>query len=564
MSEGLERLARSDSRAGHFVKCLLLVVVCLLAFAPGITRLPPVDRDESRYVQATRQMVASGDLIDIRFQDQPRYLQPAGIYWLQTLAVTASGLGDEAPVWVFRTVSLIAATLAVLACYAAGLRIFGPTIGFMAALGLAGIFMLNFEARIAKTDATILAASLTMQAALAWVYLGVRQARPIPWAAPFVFWIAMGLGVLVKGPIVPAFGLLTIAALSIYDRDISWTKKLRPLAGIALLVLIASPWFIAITMKSGLVFWKIAIGRSFLGKIQEGQQSHGFPPGYYLVIFALTMWPYALETLRGGLKSLRVVRTDPRMAFLFAWVIPIWIVFELVPTKLPHYLLPVFPAQLMLMGWQLTDPAAKAIDFRRWQVWLIWAATFGWVVVTLGLAALAIGLTPYVTGEWNVWGFVAAALAIAAGWLGSGYRPPLPPVARVLAASIAAAAFVGTLASSVLPAIKPIWPAKLIAEAYSANKICPNSVLAVTGFVEPSVVVLVGTDTVLTEGNGAALHLLADPACAMAAVNAPDVPVFLAAFPTGSSKPETLSQFSGFSYTRGDGLDFTLYRLPAR
>ena len=133
----------------------MLAMLCLIAFAPGISRLPPIDRDESRYIQATKQMVASGELVDIRFQNQPRYLQPVGIYWLQALAVTVSGKGAAAPVWVFRTVSLIAATIAVLACYAAGLRLFGPAAGFIAAIALAGIFMLNSEAR-RKTDATVL------------------------------------------------------------------------------------------------------------------------------------------------------------------------------------------------------------------------------------------------------------------------------------------------------------------------------------------------------------------------------------------------------------------------
>ena len=172
----------------------MLVLLCLIAFAPGISRLPPIDRDESRYIQATKQMVASGELVDIRFQNQPRYLQPVGIYWLQSLAVTVSGKGAAAPVWVFRTVSLVAATIAVLACYAAGLRLFGPAAGFIAAIALAGIFMLNFEARIAKTDATVLAAALAMQAALAHVYLGVRQQRAIFSIAPWLFWIAVSIG----------------------------------------------------------------------------------------------------------------------------------------------------------------------------------------------------------------------------------------------------------------------------------------------------------------------------------------------------------------------------------
>ena len=388
MIESLERLARSDSNSGHLTKCLMLVMLCLIAFAPGISRLPPIDRDELRYIQATKQMVASGELVDIRFQNQPRYLQPIGIYWLQTLAVTVSGKGAAAPVWVFRTVSLIAATIAVLACYAAGLRLFGPAAGFIAAIALAGIFMLNFEARIAKTDATVLAAAVAMQAALAHVYLGVRQQRAISSMAPWLFWIAVSVGTIVKGPIVPGLGLLTVAALSIYDRDLSWARKLRPLAGIAIVILVVAPWLVAITAQSGMAFWKEVLGKSLFGKIQGGQQSHGFPPGYYLLTFALTMWPYAVETLRGGLRALRNLRNDPRIAFCVAWVIPMWIIFELVPTKLPHYVLPVFPSLLILMGWALTDRSAQATVLGKWEVWLVRAATFGCIVVTSGLAVL--------------------------------------------------------------------------------------------------------------------------------------------------------------------------------
>jgi len=563
MSELLERLARSDSSRDHWLKCVALVLLCLVAFAPGIASLPPTDRDESRYMQATKQMVASGDLIDIRLQNQPRYLQPVGIYWLQSLAVTVTGQGEAAPAWVYRTVSQLAAIIAVLACYAAGLRLFGPAAGFVAAIGLAGIFMLNFEARIAKTDATVLAAALTMQVALCHIYLGVRQQRPIFRFAPWLFWIAISLGLMVKGPIVPGLAFLTIAALSAYDRDLSWAKRLRPLAGLVIVLLVVLPWFAAITAKSGMQFWNIVLGKSMFAKIQGGEQSHGFPPGYYIVIYALTMWPFALETLRGGLKALRGVRTDPRMAYCVAWAVPMWLLFELVPTKLPHYVLPVFPSLLIVMGWSLTDPSSKAIAFRRWEVWLIWAATLGWLLVTGALAIGSAGLLPYLTGEWSAWGFVAAALALLAGWLGSGYRPPLAPVPRIALATLAAAAFAGTITSAVLPALTLAWPGKEIAQAFHANKPCPSSVLAVTGFLDPSVVFLAGTSTLLTGGQGAADHLKADPACAVAVVDAADEPTFQAAFPPSAPRPEAVTKFAGFNYSNGHRLALTLYRMKA-
>ncbi len=87
------------------------------------------DRDEARFVQATKQMVETGDWIDIRLQDEPRYKKPIGIYWLQGAAVLASGQGADAPIWVYRIPSLAAAILSVLLTYAIGRTLAGPAPG---------------------------------------------------------------------------------------------------------------------------------------------------------------------------------------------------------------------------------------------------------------------------------------------------------------------------------------------------------------------------------------------------------------------------------------------------
>ena len=80
---------RSHARA-----VAVLVAVALLFFLPGFFSIPPIDRDEARFAQATKQMVESGDYVDIRFQDAPRYRKPIAIYWLQGAVVrTASALG---------------------------------------------------------------------------------------------------------------------------------------------------------------------------------------------------------------------------------------------------------------------------------------------------------------------------------------------------------------------------------------------------------------------------------------------------------------------------------------
>ena len=103
----------------------LLILLCICAFVPGIATLPPIDRDEPRFVQASKQMAETGDLVDIRFQDESRYKKPVGIYWLQAGVVkTARAVGVPnalTKIWLYRIPSLLGAIGAVLLTYWAAL-----------------------------------------------------------------------------------------------------------------------------------------------------------------------------------------------------------------------------------------------------------------------------------------------------------------------------------------------------------------------------------------------------------------------------------------------------------
>ena len=120
-------------------RCCLLLLLSLFLTLPGITSLPPIDRDEARFAQATKQMVETGDFVDIRFQEQSRYKKPIGIYWLQAAAVQASSLGADAPIWVYRIVSALGIAAAVLALAWTGARLFGANAGFLAGVVLAAL-----------------------------------------------------------------------------------------------------------------------------------------------------------------------------------------------------------------------------------------------------------------------------------------------------------------------------------------------------------------------------------------------------------------------------------------
>lgn len=540
-------------------KYLFLFLFSLVLSASGLASLPVVDRDEARFVQATKQMAESGDYMDIRFQDASRYKKPIGIYWLQSAAVGLSGEGAAAPIWIYRLVSALGIAIAVVATAWTATILFGANAGMAAGLVLAAIFATAFEGRIAKTDVFLLACCVLAQGALAQIYVAARRDQPSAAYLPWLFWIAQGVGILIKGPITPALSLVTILILLAFERDARWLSRLKAGRGLLLAALIVVPWLAVITWKSGGAFWQEAVGKDLVGKVADGQESHGMPPGYYSLTYSLFMWPFSLIALGAGLAALNHVRNDPRLRFCLAWYIPFWILLELVPTKLPHYVLPAYPAVALLVGWLLTLSPEQAV-LKRWQTWLYWATAFGLVVVTLGLAAVAVGAPLYLTGAFNPWSIPAAIFALAAGYLAFPRQLQLS-LNRVGAAAAAAGAAYAVLIGLIVPSLTPMWLTPRIVAAIQESKPCQNSVLASSQYHEPSLIFMAGTSTKLTDTQGAAAHLVTDPACALALVPVADEPALQSALASSGKTAARLKEIDGINYSSGDKLALGLYRV---
>src|ERR1700691_2434618 len=339
---------------GSHARAIAFLTLCgFLLFLPGFFNIPPIDRDEARFAQATKQMVETGDFVDIRFQDEVRYKKPVGIYWLQSAAVEiASGLGlprAQVRIWLYRVPSLIGAIGAVLLTYWTALAFVTRRGAILAALLMCSSVLLGVEARLAKTDAMLLLTVVAAMGALARVYLswqrGEDPAHP-PWTGPFIFWTALAGGILLKGPLIVMFVVLTIATLAIFDRSAAWLWRLRPVWGLMWMLVLVLPWFVAIYLRAGDAFFSDSIGGDMLSKL-AAQETHGAPPGVYLLLFWVTFWPGA--PLAGmAVPAVWRARRAPGAQFLLAWLIPSWIVFELVLTKLPHYVLPLYPAIAIL------------------------------------------------------------------------------------------------------------------------------------------------------------------------------------------------------------------------
>lgn len=523
----------------------LLAVLALLFFLPGFFSIPPVDRDESRFAQATKQMVETGDYVDIRFQDRARHKKPAGIYWLQAAAVKATGIDDR--IWVYRLPSLLSAVAAVLLTAAIGGMLFGPGAGFAAGVVMACAILLNVEARTAKTDAALLAFTLAAMALLIRVVQGrARQA-----AGAYGFWAAAGVGFLVKGPLL----FLPVAGLAIAEswrrRGLRWLLDLRPVTGFLLFALVAAPWFVAIGIATDWSFFAESVGKDMLGKVAGGQESHGAPPGLYAGLATLTFWPFSLL----GLLAIPWIwrnRKRHEVWLLLGWALLTWIVFEATPTKLAHYVLPAYPALAVLAGAALAEGGLTGARWWRWTVFGLWAA----VTLALALAMPVMGTEMGLAFDVSWLAGVLLLPVIFAGFRLAGGDAN----ARHLAvAAVLVLIFSGAVFGRFLPSLEPAFVSPRVAALIQDRPGCGKPWLASAGFTEPSLVFLTETRTVLGNGAAAAEHLIAEPDCGIAAVEAREQAAFLDRMRASGHMVTPLRTVEGFNYARGRKVSITLY-----
>lgn len=532
---------------------LLAALVALLAGLPVLALLPPLDRDESRYAQATSQMLETGDYVDIRFQDEPRWKKPVGIYWMQAAAVAATSGVESRAIQPYRIPSILGAMLAAAACAWVGAAMFGARAGFLAGAMLGASFLLSTEAGIAKTDAMLCGAVTLAMAALARIYLATRAGEPPKRPHKLLFWSALGLSILVKGPIGLVVIVPAMLLLSLWDRNIAWLRRLGWGWGLPLVALIVGPWALAITIATDGGFWREAIGGDLAPKLAGGHESHGAPPGTYLGLIALTFFPAAL-LLPAAVATAWTRRAEPAIRFLVCWLVPAWLIFELTPTKLVHYNLPVFGALALLAAAALTRPVG------RWSRYI--GAVLTVVVGVLLAAAVVAGLTEFGRSTAQTWATITIVFSVLAGLIGAFlllHRAPTPAViASLVLGVVAHGALAGTLRQ-----LKPLSVSPRLQQVLERADLHPRQgrpgPVAIAGFHEPSFVFLTGRDTELTDAEGAARALAQGRP---AIVEERQAQRFREAAARLGVTGRSVGVVNGHNYSQGDDVRLTVYAPP--
>ena len=534
----------------------IAALIAFLAGLPGLLAVPPLDRDESRFAQATAQMLETRDFVVIRYQDESRFKKPVGIHWLQAASVSLFSSPEAREIWAYRIPSLLGAMLAAAACAWGASAFFGAETGLIAGALLGTTFLLSTEAMIAKTDAVLCGTTTLAMAALARLYAAGRGVRETGRGTAMVFWVALGVAALVKGPVGPMVAFLAILALAIADRRPAWLGRLNWYWGLILFLVIVGPWAGAVTVATDGAFWTKALGGDLAPKLAGGQETHGAPPGYHALLAPLLFFPATLLLPLALVTGWRR-RKEPGVRFALAWLLPTWLVFELFPTKLVHYTLPAYGALCWLAAAGLAEPVDRRV---KW----IGAGLAGLFGVLL---AAAVG---YLTSRYGdasdlAWAILAAALLAAAG-LGGAYmwlrkESPLPALATLI---VCGALGHAALLAGIAPRLDPLWLSKRVEASLGKAELLPQQGIAdapvtVTGYAEPSLVFALGTDTELGSPDDAAEAIVEHRP---AVVEAKQDGAFRQALQADHVVAQEVAEVKGLDYSDGHKMTLRIYRAP--
>jgi len=381
---------RSDRLAGATTLLVLLVLSGTLFFfrlgTPGL-----FDADEPAYAQAAREMLETRDWITPHFNGRPRFDKPILFYWLITLTYRVFGVTELA----VRFWSALAAVILVLVIARAARRWFGPPADLLAGLAFTTNLLTALLARAAVTD-MLLTLFVTL-AILAGVEALSGSPQPGRWWAT-TGWAAMGLAVLVKGPVglvIPGMALGgTLLVLRELRRGLA---RLFPWQGLALFAAITFPWYVLVLAANGWAFVEGFVIKHHMTRYTGVISSHAGPLWFYLPVTLIGFFPWSGFLPRGLWQAGRVARrreardrADRLLVACACWAGGVFIFFSFAGTKLPSYLFPAFPAMALLVG-------ATAISHEKDQVprWLDGLAP--WLIgVTAAALALGFAAVPWI------------------------------------------------------------------------------------------------------------------------------------------------------------------------
>jgi len=396
---------------------LALLLVFALAWFGTLEQRRLINPDEGRYSEIPREMVATGDWLTPRLNGIKYFEKPALQYWATAVAFTAFGEHH----WTARLWPALTGFAGVIVTAFATAKLFGPQAGLIAGAVLAGSVLWNIIGHVNTLDMGVsffLAAAVFALCLAQRDDVNPRESRRWQDGA----WVLLALAVLSKGLIGLVLPAATVLAYAIWQRDWRFILRIRPVRGLAVLLAVTAPWFIAVSLANpefAHFFFIHEHFERFLTKAHGRYQ----PMWYFIPILLLGMLPWLgslLQGLAAGFRREAGRRFQPQR-FLLVWAVLVFVFFSVSSSKLASYILPIFPALAALIGVHLAGyAAARRIEWHALPAIVIGAACLFLVPYVTRFASERVPVALYVAYQpWLYAGAAALLLGgLAAFWLG--------------------------------------------------------------------------------------------------------------------------------------------------
>jgi 4-amino-4-deoxy-L-arabinose transferase-like glycosyltransferase len=384
------------------IPIVVLAILCYPLFFYGLGNIGLVGPDEPRYAAISREMLMTGDYITPRLYGAPWFEKPPLMYWLSALGYKLFGINEAGARWP----SALAGAVCVFFVYWCGRKLWDRSAGFLAGLVAATSIGSFAFARAASMD-MLLTACLTM--ALAFFLIAFNDSTPRRKLWFYMFYAALGSGVLAKGPVAVLLPSLSLGGFLLlrarWDEWRSWYPK-----GLWITAAVAGPWYVFCTMVNGWQFIQVFFINQNIERFTSTIHGHDRAFYYFLPVLLLLTFPWTFLLI----SALR--RTFGKNEHVLLWwaVVP-FVFFSLSGSKLPGYILPMVPPISLLLGKELLQPASRVYRVAVF----IEAGTMAFIGVAFGFFGNTLSVDPHVSGGLivAVTFTMAALLAVVALWL---------------------------------------------------------------------------------------------------------------------------------------------------
>ena len=396
---------------------LLLLVALVLIWFGNLEYRKLIRPDEGRYAEIPREMLVSGDWTTPRLNDLKYFEKPPLQYWATAVAYEVFGEHQ----WTSRLWTALTGLAGILLTWFAGTRLFGREAGIYSAMLLGSSVLYAMMAHINTLDMGV---TFFITLGLFSLLLGQKEEQvKLRRNWMLLAWAALALAVLSKGLIGIVLPGTALFLYSLFNRDIAIWKRMHWVSGLLLFLVIAVPWFVLVIKANPEFFQRFFIYEHFTRFATK--QLNRYQPWYYFVpILLLGMLPWTvlmfdtlLRTWRGSVQQVKAFNPE---RFLLVWAVFVYLFFSVSDSKLPSYLLPMFPSLALLMGKQIAAMNTRRMFWLTVPVFMVIAILLG----SIPFAARTAADTPLqqeMYSNYSVWLLAGTAIWLcgtgAALWL---------------------------------------------------------------------------------------------------------------------------------------------------